>query len=104
MIALMNGQQYAKVPIRPGSHTFSAGTGAEQGSGNIAVDVQPSQVIYLQVGGSGSFPFTPNRPGFATSIGRAEGSYGRGGLSLIPEDQAATLMKHSTEQRPLPAS
>lgn len=105
VIAMMSGQHFTKVSIRPGSHQFSAGTGISgQGSGNVGVDVQPGQTIYVQVGGLGSFPFTPDHPGFATSVGRAEGSYGRGGVSLIPEAQAAGLIKQYTEQRPLPSS
>jgi hypothetical protein len=106
VIAMMNGQHYAKVPIRPGAHNFSAGAGRRsEGSGTIPVDAQPGQAIYLQVGGISSRPGgEPAVPGFATSTGRAEGAFGQGGIQLIPQSSAEYLMKQSAEQQPLPPS
>jgi hypothetical protein len=105
VIAMMNGQHYAKVPIRPGAHNFSAGTGMRsQGGGTVPVDVQPGQSVYLQVGGISSGIGAPVAPRFATSVGRAEGAFGQGGISLIPQSSAEYLMKQSTEQQPLPGS
>jgi hypothetical protein len=106
VIAMMQGQHYTKVSIRPGSHIFSAGTGRQgQGAGNVPVDVQPGQEIYLQVGGISSRPgLPPANPGFATSIGRAEGGFGQGGISLIPQSNAEYFIKQSTEQQPMPPS
>jgi hypothetical protein len=99
VIALMKGQHFARVPIRPGAHTFSAGTGfGGQGGGTVPVDVRPGEVIYLQIGGISSFPAAPSLPGFASSIGRAEGAFGQGGISLIPQSSAEYLMKQYKEQ------
>lgn len=105
VIAMMQGQHYANVTIRPGSHTFSAGAGGRsQGGGSIPVDVQPGQTIYLQVGGLSSTAGAPGMPGFATGEGRAAGAVGQGGISLIPQSNAEFLMKQSTEQQPIPHS
>ena len=105
VIAMMNGQHYAMVPIRPGAHNFSAGTGFQsQGGGTVGVDVQPGQTVYLQVGGISTGIGAPSVPGFATGSGRAEGAFGQGGISLIPQANAEYLMKQSTRQQPLPAS
>ena len=105
VIAMMHGQHYAKVPIRPGAHAFSAGAGRRsEGGGTVPVDVQPGQVIYLQVGGISSGPGVPAAPGFATSVGRAEGAFGQSGISLIPQSSAEYLMKQSPEQQPMPPS
>ncbi len=105
VIAMMNGQHYTKVTIRPGAHNFSAGTGVQsQGGGTIGVDVQPGQTVYLQVGGISTQIGAPSVPGFATGSGRAEGAFGQGGISLIPQANAEFLMKQSTQQQPLPAS
>jgi len=105
VIAMMQGQHYTKVPIHPGAHTFSAGTGRQsEGGGTVPVDVQPGQAVYLQVGGISSGPNAPGAPGFASSIGRAEGAFGVGGISLIPQSRAEYLMKQSTEQQPMPPS
>jgi hypothetical protein len=105
VIAMMSGKHYAKVPIRPGAHNFSAGTGIQsQGGGTVGVDVQPGQTVYLQVGGISTQIGAPSVPGFATGTGRAEGSFGQGGISRIPQANAEYLMKQSTEQQPLPTS
>jgi hypothetical protein len=105
VIAMMNGQHYAMVPIRPGAHNFSAGTGFQsQGGGTVGVDVEPGQTVYLQVGGISTGIGAPSVPGFATGSGRAEGAFGQGGISLIPQANAEHLMKQSTKQQPLPAS
>ena len=106
VVAMMNGQHYAKVPVRPGAHTFSAGTGRRsEGSGNIPVDVQPGQAVYLQVGGISSRPGgVPAVPGFATSTGRVEDAFGEGGIQLIPQSRAEYLMQQFAEQQPLPPS
>jgi ABC-type Fe3+-hydroxamate transport system substrate-binding protein len=105
VIAMMDGRHYTKVPIRPGAHTFSAGTGRRsEGGGTVPVDVQPGQTIYLQVGGVSSGPGAPIAPGFATNIGRAEGAFGQGGISLIPQASGEFLIQQSTEQQPVPVS
>ena len=84
---------------------FAAGTGVQsQGGGTVGVDVQPGQTVYLQVGGISTQIGAPSVPGFATGTGRAEGSFGQGGISRIPQANAEYLMKQSTEQQPLPAS
>jgi hypothetical protein len=105
VIAMMRGQHYAKVPIRPGAHTFSAGTGGGSGGGGtVPVDAQPGQMVYLQVGGLSSGPGAPAPPGIASGVGRAEGSFGQGGISLIPQSTADFLIKQSAEQQPMPPS
>jgi hypothetical protein len=105
VIAVMQGGHYTKVSLRPGAHTFSAGTGARSlGGGTVQVDVQPGQVIYLQVGGASSTTNMPAVPGYATGVGRAEGSIGVGGISQIPQSSAEYLMKQSAEQQPMPPS
>ena len=105
VIAMMQGQHYTKVSVRPGTHIFSAGSGRQgEGAGTVPVDLQPGQVIYLQVGGISSRPgLPPATPGFATSIGRAEGVFGQGGISLIPQSSAEYFIKQSTEQQPMPS-
>lgn len=108
VIALMHGRRYAKVSIPPGAHNFSAGSGRRsQGPGTVAVDVQPGQVIYLQVGGisSGNFGMgAPNVPSYVSGAGRAEDAYGLGGISLVPQAMAEQMMKQATQQEPLPPS
>jgi hypothetical protein len=108
VIAIMQGRQYTKVSLRPGTHTFSAGAGLQSlGGGTVQVDVQPAQVIYLQVGGASSQQLRPAVPGFASSAsgaGRAQGAIGVGGISQIPQSNAEFLMKQYTEQKPMPAS
>jgi len=105
VIAMMQGQHYAKVSIRPGSHTFSAGAGRRsEGGGTIPVDVQPGQTIYLQVGGPSSVQSAPAVPGYASGEGRAEGAVGQGGISLVPQSNAEYLIKQFTEQQPVPHS
>lgn len=106
VIAMMQGQHYTKVSIRPGAHIFSAGSGRQgEGAGTAPADLQPGQVIYLQVGGISSRPgLPPATPGFATSIGRAEGGYGQGGISIIPQSNAEYFIKQSAEQQPMPPS
>jgi hypothetical protein len=105
VIAMMQGQHYAKVTIRPGAHTFSAGAGRlSEGGGTIPVNVQPGQTIYLQVGGLSSVQSAPAVPGFASGEGRAEGALGQGGISLVPQSNAEYLIKQFTEQQPIPHS
>ncbi len=107
VIAMMRGQHYAKVPIRPGAHNFSAGSGARsQGGGTVGVDVQPGQMIYLQVGGVTSNNIgvgPPNVPSYVSGAGpRAEGAFGQGGISLISQATAEKMMQQATQQEPLP--
>ena len=110
VIAIMRGQHYAKVPIHPGAHSFSAGTGGRSGGGGtVPVDAQPGQMIYLQVGGLSSGLGAPGLgapapPGIASGVGRAEGAVGQGGISLIPQSTAEFLIKQSAEQQPVPPS
>jgi hypothetical protein len=108
VIAMMHGQHYAKVSIQPGAHNFSAGTGTRgQGPGTVPVDVQPGQVIYLQVGGISSRNIgigAPNVPSFVSGVGRAEGSFGLGGISLVPQATAEQMMQQAAQQDPLPHS
>jgi len=105
VIAMMQGQRYTTITIRPGAHTFSAGAGGRsQGSGTIPVDVKPGQSIYLQVGGLSSTTGPPGVPGFASSEGRIQGAVGQGGISLIPQSNAEFLIKQSREQQPIPHS
>jgi len=106
VIAMMQGQHYAKVSIRPGAHNLSAGSGARsQGGGTVGVDVQPGQTIYLQVGGVTSNDIgvgPPNVPSYVSGAGRAEGAFGQGGISLIPQAMAEKAMQQATQQEPLP--
>jgi hypothetical protein len=106
VIAMMHGRHYTKVPIRPGAHNFSAGSGRRsEGPGTVAVDVQPGQAIYLQVGGISSRNFgmgAPNAPSYVSGAGRAEDAYGQGGISLIPQAMAEQMMQQATQQEPLP--
>ena len=105
VIAMMKGQHYATVTIRPGSHNYSAGAGGRSlGGGTIPVDVKPGQTIYLQVGGLSSPTGAPGVPGFASGEGRIQGAVGQGGISLIPQSNAEFLIKQSKEQRPIPHS
>ena len=105
VIAVMRGSHYTKISLRPGAHTFSAGSGVRSlGGGTVPVDVQPGQLIYLQVGGASSITNMPAVPGFSSGTGRAEGSIGVGGISQIPQSSAEHLMKKSTEQQPMPRS
>jgi hypothetical protein len=102
------GNNYAKVSIRPGAHNFSAGSGTRsQGLGTVAVDVQPGQVIYLQVGGISSRNVgigAPNVPSYISGVGRAEGSFGLGGISLVTQAMAEQMMQQAAQQEPLPHS
>ena len=108
VIAMMQGRHYAKVSIPPGAHNFSAGSGRRsQGPGTVAADVQPGQVIYLQVGGISSSNFGmggPKAPSYVSGAGRAEGAYGLGGITLVPQGMAEQMMKQATQQEPLPPS
>jgi len=111
VIAMMKGGHYAKVTIRPGAHNFSAGSGTRaQGPGTVPVDVQPGKVIYLQVGQTGqvggvsSQIGAPSLPPSVTGVGRAEGAFGQGGISLIPQAMAEQMMQQAAQQEPLPPS
>jgi predicted small lipoprotein YifL len=108
VIAMMQGRHYARVSIRPGTHNFSAGSGTRsQGPGTVAVDVQPGQVIYLQVGGISSRNFgmgAPKAPSYVSGVGRAEGAFGQGGVSLIPQAMAEQMIQQAAQQEPLPPS
>ena len=107
VIAMMHGRHFARVSIRPGSHNFSAGAGRlGEGGGTVPVDVQPGQTIYLQVGGVTSrlSGVGGASPGLPSRVGRAEGAFGQGAISLIPQSSADYLIKQYTEQPPLPPS
>jgi hypothetical protein len=112
VIAMMQGGHYTKVLIRPGSHTFSAGAGARSlGAGSVQIDVQPGQIIYLQVGGASSAPDVPTGPRYdivtgydVGGMGHAEGAIGVGGILQIPPSSGEYLLKQSREQQPMPPS
>ncbi|MGC1453280.1 MAG: hypothetical protein WA830_24885 [Candidatus Sulfotelmatobacter sp.] len=108
VIAMMNGGHYAKVTIRPGAHNFSAGSGTRaQGPGTVPVNVQPGQTVYLHVGGISSRDVgigAPAVPSFVSGAGRAEGAFGQGGITLVPQAVAEQMMQRAAPQEPLPPS
>jgi hypothetical protein len=65
--------------------------------------MQPGQVIYLQIGGISSRNVgigAPNLPSYVSGVGRAEGSFGQGGISLVPQAMAEQMMQQAAQQEP----